>query len=227
MTLSIDTLKAHIADIQHSHLASSHTASILAVSKNQPIDKIIALAAQGQRTFGENYVQEALQKIIALHDLQLEWHFIGALQSNKCQDVAKHFDWVESVDRLKLIPLLNQYRPTQLAPLNVLIQVKIDNEISKSGAHISHVPQLCTSVSQQPHLKLRGLMCIPAPIHTEETQRHKFKTMRLLFDQLRTIFASIDTLSMGMSDDYELAIAEGATQIRLGTLLFGTRSPAR
>lgn len=198
---------------------------LLAVSKGQPIERIIALAAEGQTHFGENYVKEAIPKIVALADRGLTWHLTGRLQSNKCGEVARHFDWIETLDREKLVPLLAAARPSDRPPLQVLIQVKLDDEASKSGAAPVDVPRLCALVAAEPRLRLRGLMTIPRPDPDPSMRRRRFAELRMLFESLRLDFPSMDTLSMGMSEDFELAIAEGATQVRIGTALFGPRPP--
>lgn len=200
------------------------TVALIAVSKTKPAEAIRALAAVGQRAFGENYVQEALAKQAELADLALEWHLIGPLQSNKCREVAEHFDWLQSLDRAKLIELLARYRPAGCAPLNVLIQVNIDDEDSKSGCAPRDIDALAAAVAAQPALRLRGLMAIPAPAREPEQRRDAFRRMRALFDALRVKHEHIDTLSMGMSDDFDRAIAEGATMVRVGTALFGARA---
>lgn len=200
-------------------------ARLLAVSKTQPADALAALAAQGQRAFGENYVQEAATKIAALAPLGLEWHLIGHLQSNKADIAARLFDWVQTVDRPKLVDALARHRPAGLPPLNVLVQVNIDDEGSKSGCAPEDVDALADAVVAQPRLRLRGLMAIPAPFPDEVLRRQAFRRMRALFDALAARHPGIDTLSMGMSGDYELAIAEGATMVRVGTALFGARPP--
>jgi hypothetical protein len=198
---------------------------LLAVSKTRSADEVRALAGLGQRAFGENYVQEGVAKVRELADLGLTWHLIGPLQSNKCREVAEHFDWIESVDRAKLVEPLARYRPPGKPPLNVLVQVKIDDEDTKSGAAPADVPALCRLVAAQPQLQLRGLMAIPAPHEDMTLRRAAFARLRALCDSLRAEFPQIDTLSMGMSDDYALAIAEGATEVRIGTALFGPRAP--
>jgi pyridoxal phosphate enzyme (YggS family) len=196
---------------------------LLAVSKAQTPEAIRALAAQGQRAFGENYVQEALRKQAALADLALEWHLIGHLQSNKAADVARAFDWVQSVDRLKLVDTLGRHRPAALAPLQVLIQVNIDDEASKHGCAPGDIDALAQAIAVQPRLCLRGLMAIPAPAPDLERRREAFSAMKALYDALAAQYASVDTLSMGMSADYALAVAEGASMVRVGTALFGSR----
>ena len=199
---------------------------LLAVSKGQPVDRIAALADAGQRHFGENYVQEAIAKITALAGRGLAWHLTGLLQSNKCAEVARHFDWIETLDRDKLVPLLAAARPADRPPLEVLVQVKLDDEATKSGAAPADVPRLCRLVAAEPRLRLRGLMTIPRPDPDPGARKRRFAELRALFESLRAEHPGIDTLSMGMSDDFELAIAEGATQVRIGTALFGPR-PAK
>jgi len=196
---------------------------VLAVAKTRPASAIRALACLGQRQFGENYVQEALAKQRELADLDLQWHLIGPLQSNKAREVAIHFDWLQTLDRIKLVEPLARWRPVAATPLNVLIQVNIDDEPSKSGCVPDAIPALVAAVDAQPRLSLRGLMAIPAPVADPDARRAAFAHMRALFDSLRTTHAGIDTLSMGMSDDFDLAIAEGATMVRIGSLLFGAR----
>lgn len=198
-------------------------ARLLAVSKTQPASAIRLLAALGQRAFGENYVQEALNKQQELADLDLQWHLIGPLQSNKCAEAARHFDWIHSVSRLKLIEPLNRYRPDTVAPLNVLIQVNIDGEASKSGCNPDEIDVIAGAIAKAPRLKLRGLMAIPEPAPSFEARRESFRRLRKLFDQLKTRYPECDTLSMGMSDDFELAIQEGSTLVRIGSSLFGAR----
>ena len=197
---------------------------LLAVSKTQPAEAVEALAALGQQAFGENYVQEALAKRPALQHLGLEWHLIGHLQSNKAKDAATHFDWVQSVDRERLATALNTYRLPEQAPLNVLIQVNIDDEDSKHGCQPGQVDALAQLIAAQPRLRLRGLMVIPTPHAEVEARRPAFRQARRLFDALAARHAQVDTLSMGMSDDLEIAIAEGATLVRVGTALFGARA---
>jgi len=196
---------------------------LLAVSKTRPPEDIATLAAAGQRAFGENYVQEALPKIEALRGLGLEWHLIGHLQSNKARDAANAFDWVQTVDRPKLVSALAQHRPSNRPRLNVLIQVNIDDESSKHGCRPDAIASLADAITAQPRLALRGLMAIPAPHRDPESRRPAFRRMKQLFDELGARHPGIDTLSMGMSDDYAIAIEEGATMVRIGTALFGAR----
>lgn len=203
--------------------AMGRTVDLVAVSKLQSAEAIRALAACGQRAFGENYLQEAVLKQMALTDLDLEWHLIGPLQSNKCRDAARHFDWVQSINRARLVPLLAEARGVDRAPLNVLIQVNISAEASKSGCAPDGIEALAALVEAHPTLRLRGLMAIPSPAPDDQKRTSEFASMRTLFDALRTRHRQIDTLSMGMSDDYPLAIEQGATMVRIGSALFGAR----
>ncbi|MFC6839375.1 YggS family pyridoxal phosphate-dependent enzyme [Xanthomonas theicola] len=200
-------------------------ARLLAVSKTQPAAAVAALAAQGQRAFGENYVQEAAGKIAELAALELEWHLIGHLQSNKAEQAAALFDWVQTVDRSKLVGALARHRPAQRPPLNVLIQVNIDDETSKHGCAPGEVDALAAAIAAHPTLRLRGLMAIPAPFPEQAPRRAAFRRMRALLDGLHARHSDADTLSMGMSGDFALAVAEGTTMVRVGTALFGSRTP--
>ncbi|MFN9966288.1 MAG: YggS family pyridoxal phosphate-dependent enzyme [Lysobacteraceae bacterium] len=191
-------------------------AALLAVSKTQPAEAVRALATLGQRAFGENYVQEALAKQRELADLDLEWHLIGPLQSNKCREAARHFDWVQSVDRAKLPPLLDRERPGDRPPLNVLVQVNIDGEASKSGCAPDEAMALADAVAVLPRLRLRGLMAIPEPHPDPARRREAFARLRALFEGLRARHPGVDTLSMGMSDDWPMAVEEGSTLVRVG-----------
>ena len=197
--------------------------ALLAVSKTRPAQDVAALAAAGQRAFGENYVQEAAAKQGQLNALSLEWHLIGHLQSNKAKEAATLFDWVQTVDRIKLVPALARYRPADRAPLNVLVQVNIDDETSKHGCRPEEIKGLAAAIAAEPRLRLRGLMVIPTPHPDIELRRGAFARTRQLFDALHHDHPDIDTLSMGMSDDCAIAIAEGATLVRVGTALFGAR----
>jgi pyridoxal phosphate enzyme (YggS family) len=196
---------------------------LLAVSKTWPASCVREAAAAGQKAFGENYVQEGIDKIRALAGLGLEWHFIGPLQGNKTRQVAEAFDWVHSVDRLKIAERLSQQRPPTLPPLNVCVQVNISGEASKGGVTPEDASALAHEVSRLPRIALRGLMAIPAPIVGFAEQREPFGRLRLLFERLIGEGLALDTLSMGMSGDVEAAIAEGATLVRVGTAIFGER----
>ena len=198
--------------------------TLLAVSKTWPADSVRVAAAAGQRAFGENYVQETIDKIVELAPLGLEWHFIGPLQSNKTRLVAEHLDWMHSVERLKIAERLSQQRPAQLGPLNVCLQVNVSGEASKSGCTPEEAPALAAQIAELPNLRLRGLMCIPEPADDFETQRQPFRCLRELYENLRAQGLPLDTLSMGMSHDMEAAIAEGATIVRVGTAIFGDRN---
>lgn len=199
---------------------------LLAVSKTRSPDEVDTLHQLGVRDFGENYLQEGVDKIQALADRAITWHFIGPIQSNKTRAIAEHFAWVHSLDRIKIAERLNEQRPPALPPLNVCLQVNIDHEPSKSGVAPEQLPQLAAQVAALPRLQLRGLMCIPDPDQSEASLRQAFARMRGLLEQLKAQHPTLDTLSMGMSDDLEAAIAEGSTIVRVGTALFGPR-PAR
>lgn len=202
---------------------------LLAVSKTRQPDELRAAANAGQVAFGENYLQEALDKITALRDLdQIEWHFIGPIQSNKTRQIAETFAWVHSVDRLKIARRLSDQRPTTLPPLNLCLQVNINSEDSKSGCTLEDLPALVEEIGELPNLSLRGLMAIPDPEQSEAELRMSFRKLANTLRELKQAHPEagpLDTLSMGMSDDLEIAIAEGATCVRVGTALFGARPP--
>ncbi len=200
-----------------------HSVSLLAVSKTWPAEELRQANQAGQRFFGENYLQEALKKIHALADLDIEWHFIGPIQSNKTKEIASHFEWVQSLDRAKIAQRLAKQRPENLPDLNVCIQVNIDNESSKSGITPTELSSFANEINQIDRLVLRGLMIIPTKTEDEAQQRLAFKKARELFEQLAKQYPSVDTLSMGMSTDMILAIEEGSTMVRIGTALFGQR----
>ena len=197
---------------------------ILAVSKTHPAGAIRAAWRGGLDQFGESYLQEALAKMTELQDLPLTWHFIGPIQSNKTRPIAEHFDWVHSVDRGKIAQRLNQHRPESLPPLQICLQVNISGESSKSGASLEELPRLASEVLLLPRLRLRGLMAIPAPTSDPTQQRAAFAMLRQAMAQLQSLAPAMDTLSMGMSDDLEAAIAEGATMVRVGSGIFGSRN---
>lgn len=196
---------------------------LLAVSKTFSAVAVREAYAGGQVAFGENYLQEALDKIGALRDLPLEWHFIGPIQSNKTRPIAENFAWVHGVDRLKIAERLSEQRPPHLPPLNICLQVNVSGEDSKSGVAPKDVLELAQAVRPLSRLKLRGLMAIPSPATDEKAQREPFAQMRALLEQLNSQGMALDTLSMGMSHDFPAAILEGATIVRIGTAIFGSR----
>jgi PLP dependent protein len=196
---------------------------LLAVSKAHPTEAVRAAYAAGQQAFGENYLQEALAKQQELADLTIAWHFIGPLQSNKTQAIAQHFSWVHSVDRLKIAERLNAARPANMPPLQVCLQVNVSGETSKGGVTIKDAAALAQAIARLPRLQLRGLMAIPAPTNSIAMQRQQFRMVRELYAAMQAQGLALDTLSMGMSDDFPAAIAEGATIIRVGSAIFGAR----
>jgi PLP dependent protein len=225
MTTIAANLQAVTAQILRACLAAARSPDevrLLAVSKTRSVDDIRAAHAHGQNDFGENYVQEALSKIAVLP--ALTWHFIGPLQSNKTRVVAEHFAWVHSVDTLKLAERLSAQRPANLPPLNVCLQVNVSDEASKGGCTLAAAPALALAIAALPRLRLRGLMCIPAPCTDPTRQGQPFARVRELQAQLNAAHPlHLDTLSMGMSDDLDAAIQEGATMVRVGTAIFGAR----
>jgi PLP dependent protein len=220
-----NTLQAIHARINHAKtlVGRNDTVRLCAVSKAQDVNKVRLAYEAGQIIFGENYVQEAIAKQALLKDCNIEWHFIGPIQSNKTQLIAQHFDWVQSVDRLKIAQRLSDARPSNLAPLNICLQINSSNESTKSGTNLDEIIQLAESVIALPNIKLRGIMAIPAPASDYNTQRAQFKIVKQAYDQLLKHCIELDTLSIGMSDDFEAAIAEGATLVRIGAAIFGTR----
>jgi pyridoxal phosphate enzyme (YggS family) len=196
---------------------------LLAVSKKQPIELIRRFFALGQTAFGENRAQEALTKQAALEDLDIEWHFIGPVQSNKARDLAERFHWVQSVDRAKILRHLSQHRPASLPPLNICIQVNIDREPQKSGLEPEQVPAFAQQAALAPNIRLRGLMALPRFSENADKTRDSFRRLRILYQELLGHGHELDTLSMGMSGDLELAVAEGSTMVRVGTDLLGQR----
>ncbi|MES2636135.1 MAG: YggS family pyridoxal phosphate-dependent enzyme [Pseudomonadota bacterium] len=225
MTIIADSMQAIQANIQAALISAKRESRVqlLAVSKAQPAEKLRSAYLTGQRAFGENYVQEAIGKQQQLNDLAIEWHFIGPIQSNKTQLIAQHFDWVHSVDRLKIAERLSSARSDLLAPLNVCIQINSSQESTKSGADLSETIALANAINTLPNLKLRGLMAIPAPAKDYATQRAQFKIVHDAFQALQQHGFGLDTLSIGMSEDYVAAIHEGATIVRIGSALFGAR----
>ncbi len=228
MQQNYDRVRALLADSCRRSGRDPASVSLLAVSKTHPAGAVLGLAALGQRMFGENYLQEALDKMRACEaerpELSLEWHFIGPVQSNKTRPIAEHFAWVHSVDRERIARRLSEQRPAARAPLNVCLQVNVSGEGSKSGCAPAEVRTLARQVASLPGLRLRGLMAIPEPTDDLALQRSRFGELRLLLEQLRGDGLDVDTLSMGMSADLEAAIVEGATIVRVGTALFGPRA---
>jgi len=221
---NLNSLLGHIRQAEQRFHRPPGSVTLLAVSKGQSAALIAAMAAAGQRCFGESYLQEALVKLEALRELALEWHFIGPIQANKTRGIATHFSWVHSVDRLKIAQRLSEQRPTQLPPLNICLEVNISQESSKHGLSLAELPAVAHAVTGLPRLRLRGLMAIPAPAEDFAAQRRPFAQLRELQEELIATGLDLDTLSMGMSADWEAAIAEGATLIRVGTALFGPRA---
>lgn len=226
MTTIVERLQAVQARI---HIAETNAGrqlgevALLAVSKAHSAATVRDACRAGQRLFGENYLQEALDKQAKLTDLAIEWHFIGPIQSNKTQAIAQHFTWVHGVDRLKIAERLNAARPGHLPPLQICIQVNVSNEASKSGVLPAELNALAEAIAKLPHLQLRGLMAIPMPTSEIEMQRKQFRMVRALYETLRGDGFALDTLSMGMSEDFPAAIAEGATIVRVGSAIFGAR----
>lgn len=221
---NLQVVRQRIADAARAAGRPPEAVRLLAVSKTWPAGRVAEAAAAGQRAFGENYVQEGVDKIAALGRDELEWHFIGPLQSNKTRPVAEHFAWVHSLDRFKVAQRLAAQRPAGRPPLQVCVQVNVSGEASKSGCAAAEAPALCRQVAALPGLRLRGLMAIPAPVDGFAEQRQAFARLRRLYDDLRRDGLDVDTLSMGMSHDLEAAVAEGATLVRIGTAIFGERN---
>lgn len=221
---TVKELRSRIAAAAVAAGRSVDSVTLVAVGKGQPASSLEAAAACGLRDFGENYVQEAIPKMEALAIQGLSWHFIGPLQTNKTRPVAQRFDWVHSVDRERIAERLAAQRPFHAPALNVCVQVNVARESGKSGARPEELPALVRSIRSMPRLALRGLMCLP-PLETEPArQRRWFAATRALFEELNAQGAGLDVLSMGMSGDFEAAIAEGATHVRIGTALFGPRA---
>jgi pyridoxal phosphate enzyme (YggS family) len=227
MSVIAENLQAVRQRIGNALQANARTPSeitLLAVSKTWPLAAVVEAAAAGQRAFGENYVQEGVEKASARPDL--EWHFIGPLQSNKTRQVAEHFNWVHSIDRLKIAERLSAQRPANKPTLQVCVQVNVSGEATKSGCLPEDALALCQAVAALPGLHLRGLMAIPKPVEDFAAQRRPFRELHELFERIRSAGLPLDTLSMGMSHDLEAAVAEGATIVRIGTAIFGERNYA-
>ncbi len=224
-TQSLGVIRRRIAAAERRYGRPPGSVTLLAVSKTRPAEDIKEVARIGQRAFGESYAQEALGKIAALDDLPLElqWHFIGPIQANKTRAIAEHFHWVQSVDRLKVARRLSDQRPDELGPLNVCIQVNISGEAGKAGTSVADAAELARAISSLRRLRLRGLMTLPAPSSDFDLQRQPFRELHELLGELNNLGLNLDTLSMGMTQDLEAAIAEGATMVRIGTGIFGPR----
>ncbi len=221
---SLQGVKSRIARAARDAGRDPRDILLVAVSKTFPAAAVAEACAAGQRDFGENYVQEALDKINALTHLPIVWHFIGPIQSNKTRIIAEHFHWVHSVDRLKIAERLSAQRPAGAAPLNVCLQVNVSGESSKSGCAPQEVAELAVAIARLPRLALRGLMAVPEPSEDPALQRARFDALAALIEPLRRAGLPLDTLSMGMSGDLEQAIAAGATIVRVGTAIFGSRT---
>jgi hypothetical protein len=220
---ALTTVRQRIIKAAQQFARSPENIQLLAVSKTRPASDIVTAFNCNQSCFGENYLQDAIPKIQTLRDYSLQWHFIGPLQSNKTRLIAEHFDWVQSLDNLKHAQRLNAQRPENLSPLNVCIQINISEEPQKSGVYLTDLLPLAQAVSKLPRLRLRGLMALPAPCLIFEQQRIPFRALHTVYQKLQVSGFAFDTLSMGMTNDMEAAIAEGATLVRIGTGIFGER----
>ena len=222
-TLLVNYVRSRIRHAAGGAGRDPDTVTLIAVSKSKPAESVRAAATAGVTDFGENYLQEAILKLDELRDLPLNWHFIGSLQSNKTRAVAERFHWVHSIDRFSVARRLSEQRPFHAAPLNLCIQVAVVPEPTKGGVDPGSLPELAAKTADLPRVTLRGLMCVPPPQPTVAAQRAVFAQLRALQERLNAEGHHLDTLSMGMSDDFESAIAEGATHVRIGTALFGSR----
>lgn len=220
---NLSQISNQISQFEKTFQRSSGSVRLLAVSKRKPVDMIRAAAACGQISFGENYADEGASKAKELSDLNLEWHYIGHIQSNKTRLISTTYAWVQSIDREKIAQRLSAHRPSELPPLNVCLQVNIDGEESKSGCAPDELVNLANSVSSMERLTLRGIMAIPAPQTDVNAQRKVFRRLHTLYRQIQSSHPTVDTLSMGMTADMEAAIGEGATMVRIGTAIFGQR----
>ena len=221
---NIEQLSDRLQRLERQYERSAGSVKLLAVSKRHPVQSIIVANQAGIEDFGENYLQEALDKIQHLSSLRVNWHFIGPIQANKTKAIAKNFQWVHSIDRLKIAQRLSDQREPSGPKLNICVQIKLSDETSKFGVELSEAEVLCDRVAALPNLQLRGLMAIPAVLPDLESQRRTFRKLAQEYSRLKPRYAHFDTLSMGMSNDFEAAVAEGSTLIRIGTAIFGTRS---
>ena len=221
--INLSRIRKEISNLETEHKRSTNSVQLIAVSKKKPASDITTAIKCGQRHFGENYLQEAIDKIQTINDPEVYWHFIGPIQSNKTTTIAENFQWVHTLDRLKIARRLNDARPDVVPTLNVCIQINISGENSKSGIHPSEAADFLKAMSEYKKLKVRGLMALPAPEDSFEKQCIAFAELRILFNQLKNIESGLDTLSMGTTQDMAAAIAEGATMVRIGTAIFGER----
>ena len=224
ITVALAQIRQRISDAEQRFNRDPNSVQLLAVSKTKPVAAIQVAIDAGQSCFAENYLQEAVEKIMYFKNPQLIWHFIGSIQSNKTRDIAQHFHWAHTIDRIKIARRLNEQRPDHLPPLNICLQINISGENSKSGIAPDELKQLTAECSSLANIKIRGLMAMPAQDPDFEKQRVNFRQLRLLFTELRSSYPELDTLSMGTTNDMEAAIAEGATMVRIGTAIFGARN---
>ncbi|PCI77270.1 MAG: YggS family pyridoxal phosphate-dependent enzyme [SAR86 cluster bacterium] len=224
ITDNIERLSDRILRFERQYGRSAGSVKLLAVSKRHPVESIIAANEAGIQDFGENYLQEALNKIQHLSSMHVNWHFIGPIQSNKTKAIAENFQWVHSIDRLKIAQRLSDQREPSGPKLNICVQIKLSTEANKSGVELGEAEALCDSVEALPNLQLRGLMAIPAALPDLESQRRTFRVLAQEYSRLKPRYAQFDTLSTGMSNDFEAAVAEGSTLIRIGTTIFGPRN---
>lgn len=220
---SLQQVRQEITAFEVRYGRAGGSVKLLAVSKRKPVEAIRAAMEAGQLEFGENYVDEGLEKIAAIADPRLQWHYIGAIQSRRTADIAAHFHWAHGVDRLKIARRLSDQRPAGMTALNVCLQINVDNEPGKAGVSFEQVPELAAACRELPGINVRGLMAIPAPRTEFDAQRHAFAQVRQCLESLQKSWPDMDTLSMGMSGDLEAAVAEGATIVRIGTAIFGAR----
>ncbi len=223
IAVTLNSVKAQISEFEHTYQRTIDSVQLLAVSKKKPATAVTAAAQAGQIAFGENYVDEGVAKILEINNTALIWHYIGAIQSRKTAQIAEHFHWAHGVDRLKIAKRLAEQRPDHLPPLNICLQVNLDNEASKAGISIEELPELATHCAALKGVCLRGLMAIPAPRQQLDEQREVLARLRQALQSLQLQHPELDTLSMGMSGDLEAAVAEGATIVRIGTAIFGAR----
>jgi len=220
---NLEDIKRRIADAEAEFNREPGSVQLIGVTKKQPMGKLKTAAEEGMKAFGENHLQEALAKLSRLKQFGIEWHFLGAIQSNKTEAIAKYFNWVQSVDRAKIALRLSEQRPEGMDPINILLQVNVDDEDSKAGVAFEEIPMIANFIKDLPNVKLRGLMCIPAIRRDFDEQREPFRKLHDAYKELKENgFPDLDTLSMGMSHDFEAAIAEGSNMVRIGAAIFGS-----